>query len=511
MSQPAKSRRSHALADDAPAAPSDSPGTVREVFLSPRVIDREAFNEFAGELRRLIEEARTETQTLRSTSAEARSAQDQLKLIAVKSQPKIDAVAKAIAALEDRTHRAEQVTDHSRQAEAAALAAPAGAVRAVDAAANQIDRRLEEFRTTLEARLASVAQDAHKSLDESQELLRQGEARLEERLRRGEELLAQRWAAMNSELNRMQAQAIAGAGSVDAQVRAQLDNANARLAEMTRGADERVIASWTHVDSLVERLNAAAQRAESLLGVHVSADSAVAPAPGNGSGPAVAEGTPPLAERGASSASPSDSPFTLAHVQHAISASQAATSAGEAIARQLQSLQDQAARTRELLGESILDAARAVDELTVRAAVVTADAERTITTCEATQARTARSLEALQATAAGPLREIQSAQSQVETLGTQLVQRINQSRSQAREACDEASMLLARLGELLGQLKPWSPLLLDAKQSEIPEPLKQLLASVRGELSSDLNTLAGALHELTARTITTARTISQAK
>ncbi len=41
---------------------------INEIFLSPRVVDREAYNDFAGSLRKLIEQAAQQLDQLRVAS-----------------------------------------------------------------------------------------------------------------------------------------------------------------------------------------------------------------------------------------------------------------------------------------------------------------------------------------------------------------------------------------------------------------------------------------------------------
>jgi hypothetical protein len=103
----------------APAAPQAARGTavaepprqdasIREVFLSPRVIDREAFNDYASQLKQLIEHSAGHAEALKSAAAAAQTAQHQMQQAAVQNQPRLEAAAKALLAFDGKVKLAEQ-------------------------------------------------------------------------------------------------------------------------------------------------------------------------------------------------------------------------------------------------------------------------------------------------------------------------------------------------------------------------------------------------------------------
>ena len=88
---------------------------IQEVFLSPRVIDREAFNDYSGSLRRLIEEAAHQAEALKAAAAEATQAQISLRETAARHQGRQEAVTRALASIDQRLAEAERLAQAAEQ------------------------------------------------------------------------------------------------------------------------------------------------------------------------------------------------------------------------------------------------------------------------------------------------------------------------------------------------------------------------------------------------------------
>lgn len=144
------------------AARSAALRTVREttdqVFLSPRILDRTAFEEFAGGLRQLIEEATDRARMLDDASNRAARLEAQLPEKAGHLEGRISAAATALTGAEARAMEAQGMLTRAAQHLAEAQA---------------VERRIEQMandRTTwLEARLAAAVarhEDRAREIDE---------------------------------------------------------------------------------------------------------------------------------------------------------------------------------------------------------------------------------------------------------------------------------------------------------------------------------------------------------
>ncbi|MFT3684045.1 MAG: hypothetical protein QM783_03790 [Phycisphaerales bacterium] len=87
----------------------------QDVFLSPRVIDREAFNDYSASLRRLIEEAAHQTEALKAAAAEAAQAQTALRETSARHQGRADSVTKALAVIDQRLADADRLAKSAEQ------------------------------------------------------------------------------------------------------------------------------------------------------------------------------------------------------------------------------------------------------------------------------------------------------------------------------------------------------------------------------------------------------------
>ena len=136
-----------------PAQPATPPApasqTIEEVFLTPRVLDRRAFEDYAESLKRLIKDATGEGQSLSRTAADVRVLRDQLAAATAEAQRRLDATVRAGG----EARLVEVAPAASKQARAKAAEAgtqpmSAELVRAIEA---RIEARVE---ARLEAKLS---------------------------------------------------------------------------------------------------------------------------------------------------------------------------------------------------------------------------------------------------------------------------------------------------------------------------------------------------------------------
>ena len=151
-------------------------GAASEIFLSPRVVDREAFNDFSQTLRHLISEAQSNAAALKVAGEQAESARIGLNELVARHQAATASGAKVLSGLDQRAGEGERVYAAAKEA-AATLEAikktTTGAAEesrdlvarlvseAVERAAREFEGRLEELRQraerAFEARLADAA------------------------------------------------------------------------------------------------------------------------------------------------------------------------------------------------------------------------------------------------------------------------------------------------------------------------------------------------------------------
>lgn len=136
-----------------PPATLDESGVLNEVFLSPRVIDRGAFEDYATRLRAIISEATREADRLQESAARGLSLRDEMKSVTIRTGEQAQRAVELVRLLGERV-----VGLQRSLAEAGALAANLGGFEArLEAAARA---RLEAFEKRVEQRLEAVAAKA---------------------------------------------------------------------------------------------------------------------------------------------------------------------------------------------------------------------------------------------------------------------------------------------------------------------------------------------------------------
>jgi len=559
---PPSGRRS--MNDESPIARATSTalsdGPASEIFLSPRVIDRDAFNELAGSLRTLIEQAHVETESLRSAHAGAQSTQTQLREVAIKTQPRIDAAGKTLTALDTQSQRVEQLlasaketastlsslSQQSQQLVAQAAAdlhtrvdrlrdeqghrldearehlrddlaklseenerrteslnrqldlARASFDALVTGIASENQRRAEDLRRDLDARAAEIVLNATQRMAETSALVDQGDARLEERLRRAEELMAQKWATINARLDTMEQDAQARAAEVVQRIQDVIARGEARFADLAQTIDNRLIQSWTHANEVMLRLDKAATRAERLLGLPDGSD----PAP---TVPALSR-TTSLDITPAEAADACDEPTpSLATIHRLLREARELSDASRQTARDMESLREQTTQAQGILGQDLNEAAARIDALSQRGGDLIGELGRALEACDSAQALILRQRDELCAAVDEPARRLEAVGVGFrESIRSTLTDAEAQRRA-TQVAGEEASEVLVRLAALQSELKPWEPFLVNrAPGAAVPAPLQTLVESVRRDLATDLASIAETMRAISGKAQTAA-------
>jgi hypothetical protein len=418
---------------------------VREVFLSPRVVDREAFNDYASTLRRLIESSVAEAQGLRAAAEAAQQAQLALRDTSLKHQPKIDAAARALGAIEPRLAQAERTL----QAVAGAEQQLAHARGQLELIANaklaevnihleRLTRSAEDALTLARQRAAEVEQDANLAAQRTIEHARQ----------RAEELASQ--AVLQAE--RRVAQLESGVLSrIESRLEALIESrVQTRVSERVEAALRAHVS--THLGEALDRRAAEVQRRiDELTSIEL-------PSLDFERAERVAASVQAAAERAEGLAGGA--------------AARAQVLADEAFARvtQLESLTQQAVTVKGMMSRAINEAAEQVDALLERAEGVKQTAVAIGPACARAEERINASLRQMEVSA--------------ET---------------ARAVVGDAGELVSRLGVLVEQIKPWAPLLLTREGQDLPPVIQDAVERARERIMSEASEISSALNEVSAR------------
>lgn len=497
-----------------PVAPAGD--VIGEVFLSPRVVDREAFNDYSASLRRLIEDAAGQAEALRAAGTDAQLAREQLRDISGKTAPRIDAALRALASVEKRAEEAGTLVQTARDAARgleqlrsqteASLAAgltriEAEIERRVAEAVERLGRTERERAGALEDRArAAVEQIEAAAADVTRHLDRAALTASERALAAGAEAEA-KLASVRDELDpkldaaRAQAQArlTALAGEVEARA-AQVEN---ELRESAARFDERQVVAWTCGNEMHRKLEDAVSRATALMGLRDPLETAPLP----------------LAPQASAGGVGVTLPEALAAV------ARARDEAALAIA-QLRSVVEQAGVARGTLGEAIVSGAEQIDQLRSMADELRTGVTRSLAEADEAGSTLGRRRAELESLLKGPLAEVTGLTDRIGEQVRAVVGQVEQSRGAAREAADAARGLIERLSALLDRIEPWRGVLLDlppalvagesaaglsadgreAEHARLPAPLRAILDAVRGELAGDVARIALALEHITRKT-----------
>ncbi len=228
--------------------PLDADRIIDDAFITPKVLDRRAFEELSSTLKQLVRDAAAKGQSLQTTATEVRSLGDSLREATKQLHTRLEAALKVAPALDQRLAKAEQVVqlvvDRSKLTE-----------HLEQSIAQIIDTRLAEFTRRLTAMTAEQEDRLHAAAARATEDI---EAR-RQRLQAEAEAACERVAQSRARL------------AIDAEgfeqlIRSQVDAAAERLAEPVRQADRRAaeLASRLeeHIQSAEDRLRAAREQAD---------------------------------------------------------------------------------------------------------------------------------------------------------------------------------------------------------------------------------------------------------
>lgn len=139
---------------------------AEEIFLTPRVLDRRAFEDYSESLKRLIRDAAGEGQSLSRTAADLRVLKDQLTGATLEAQKRLDAAMRAVPTPEPRPIDAPPATKangrarHTDPVRPPASPDPALSTETIAALQARIESQLEaKVNARLDAHLARLADE----------------------------------------------------------------------------------------------------------------------------------------------------------------------------------------------------------------------------------------------------------------------------------------------------------------------------------------------------------------
>lgn len=433
-----------------PRKPAPTPGRdPAGVFLAPRVVDLEAFNQFSATLRGLIEQAAAQGDALRAAFADAQLARESLGQLSGKTRPQVEAALKALQAVERRAREAGQTVaaaevaaEELRRLEAGARAGVEGLHAEVDAL---IESRVNErVQALLQLRLGEA--ERHMA-DAVERLERQARARSEELEQRVTEFLGR----MDDHTRH-----------VGDALNARIEQAERRAAETVRqisaSSEEHLAVFRVKADEILRPLEEAVRRAGDLLGPGAS------PVQGEQTGDGGVSRT-------------------------ALGDVRALLDRAEGVSRDLALCLDESSARVEHLRATADDLKHSISN-----ALVTCDeADRSLT-------ERRREAERLIAALEGPLAEVRSGVTDAGERLRQTLRELETARTTAEAACRGAQQVLDRLSGLVGDLEPWKGLLANQDRGEVPQPIRDMIAAVRGEMAEDLARIAAAMEQISAKT-----------
>ena len=246
-SKPTRAQGALRLTDGVTAAkgPGAHSSVIEEMFLSPRVIDRRGFAEYAQALRELIEDASNEAASLKSSHADVQGLREAIERSAKDLRTQLETTLKIIPKLNDGSTRVEQLLAEARERASHASETEQRIESLSQSRTKEIRLELDEALGALMARAGATGETVEQAGAAAVERL---EARLTELLTKVESATSK---ATNI------AETAARALSADVQAGAtELTNLAKQATARVRETEAAIEARLTDAESRAERLDA---------------------------------------------------------------------------------------------------------------------------------------------------------------------------------------------------------------------------------------------------------------
>ena len=148
-------------------AESQSQPPSSEVFLSPRVVDREAFDDFAGVLRAIVDDAHALGGSIESGAVSAKKTLDALERSESALRPKIDMAARVLASMDERIERLESLLTRAERGAQSLEQAESRVAEMIDTRVRALESRIEDVVAGAEVRLNTSAVETTTRVEEA--------------------------------------------------------------------------------------------------------------------------------------------------------------------------------------------------------------------------------------------------------------------------------------------------------------------------------------------------------
>lgn len=229
---------------------------IDQVFLSPRVLDKAAFDEFSSIVKQLIERASEATRSLQSAAAQAEAVHKRLAESAPVIESRLTGAGAAITTLDARTSEVRAALNKAAEC----------ALRAETAQA-AIEQRTTDTLSQVETRIASITRNGHDALENAR-------AAVEVRARETAETALRAIEAAGQRLEDLEVQSAARVTALVEKTAQSIQELEDRLNQITGRIATLTGAGLGAVASLCDRATA-------ILGYDPSAPQAAAPNPGS--------------------------------------------------------------------------------------------------------------------------------------------------------------------------------------------------------------------------------------
>jgi len=448
--------------------------TIDRVFVSPRVVDEQAFQDFSSELRGLLEEVRGVQHELERSGAQAEAAAKTLTGSKDKYRQHLELTTKLLKALSAKSSEAEKTLELLNQRVAQAKEAEHSAASALEAKVSGFERSLEE-------RLKRAEEAYEKRLVAMESRFETQRSRFEQILSTLEEHLSERVETHRSAMDTMISERIGGieaeverrssglGETVLTRLEAGIEAAELAAANLETKRQEVVDRTGESLDQVLDQLHDACGIATKLVGWDPSDP---------GSDP----GTPTQGSLGDL-------------LQRAVKTKDDA----EWSIRRLGSLRDQAKEAIDELGESFEGSVSLLDQLHTQRKRMDGELGTVLERVEAFGSN------------------LQQREQRIEGLLSPLNEAVDRAEAALRELCGCATgtaeviadaqisrhalgEMLASTRELAERLEPWRETMLGTTApGELPKPLAAVVERFESELGRDLGALADTIESLMHR------------
>lgn len=397
---------------------------AEQIFISPRVVDREAFNDFSMSLRKLIESTATQTESLRLASDQAKLTTEALKDLAQRQQARFDAAAKSLALIESRVLESEK------------MAASANALRQqVETQQRQIQQAGLQQLEAINTRTAELLDRLEAAQRTSEEAIRRSESQSTEALMNIVGAAERKLAQVEAKLIEFKPRSTPETRPQPIVLPALASGVSANTNGPEITSDQRAA-----IEKLLQRAEALTQQLRSAV--------------------AAAEAASKSSDSKIDQLQQRVHEASISHNQLTGMLREASTTG-----TQLDSLQSQARQAKGMLMDAINAAASRIDELLDKASSATQSAENVAPLLQQTQTRTQESLRELRATA----QTAQIIASQSQDLMGRLTQLVDQLRPW--------EAILQRGGE--GELPPALAAMVEQARREVASEASAVAGALR--------------------------------